>query len=104
MACSSNCVSCDDTDCFSCELGYFLDGIACTSCQPDCAECSASAVCDACNVGYYLQTTTCTPCPSLGCLTCDESLACLSCLVGYYLDTNDECQLCLGAMSNCMVC
>jgi len=110
--CTSNCTSCNKTNCFACELGYYLSATApktCTKCSVYCQECTSALICSSCIDGYYFDSvdSKCKSCSSafLHCTHCNKT-HCLECDKGTELNlTNgNACSPCGKHVSNCKVC
>ncbi len=93
----TNCSTCTNTACLSCNYGQLVNG-TCVPCSP----------------GYYAESSACTVCPS-SCATCESQIDCTSCIPGRYqmgascisscpanmAPNGTTCSICL---SNCNIC
>ncbi|ELP87476.1 protein serine/threonine kinase, putative [Entamoeba invadens IP1] len=88
--------------CTSCNDGYYLNNLACLSCDVSCSTCVIEKKCITCNSTNYMKDGTCVPQTSIiGCnSTITPESGCTSCQDGYYLATSD-CGVC---PINCTIC
>ena len=110
LICPSNCVTCSETQCFQCDVGYFLSSIStCSQCSSYCESCISSSECLVCTNGFTLVNSMCLLICSSNCLTCSSSSNCLTCATGYFLSGGScyscplECATC-SSLSTCLTC
>jgi hypothetical protein len=72
--------------CLGCNSGFYVyQARSCLQCMANCLSCNSTA-CFKCNVGYYYNQTssTCVQCPQLGCMSCNNTV-CTQCVLGTFL-------------------
>lgn len=105
-----NCVACENDECTSCVVNFFVDYQAlctddcgeklfgdeesgqCQDCPMECSTCDDLNYCTGCEDGWQLDyMNTCQPCEDLttGCATCEQDV-CNTCTDGLYLDVYAE--------------
>jgi hypothetical protein len=92
---NSNCLTCSQTQCFSCLTGFTVDPQHNTECLIDlckirfCSTCDSNSTCYLCQTGYdpAINGTICSAsvCSIANCLYCFDSASCVTCLSGYQL-------------------
>ena len=102
VQCDSKCKTCNQTanNCFSCQDGYYLDGVQCKiKCIDNCVSCAYP--CLSCAPNYVSVDGLCSKCPD-GCSTCNRDLTeCYACDHGFVLK-NKVCQkICLDHCASC---
>jgi hypothetical protein len=118
------CLNCNESQCASCNPGYYLDDGKCLSCDiNNCDECEKNKICKKCEKGYDLENNQCIKKCEVGenekCKTCNNIKIeeCFECNSGYYLPedaTNktkcyqcgEGCKSCKGGLSKpeCYIC
>ena len=97
---NSSCARCNVSNtaqCYSCMMGWYLNGSVCDKCNSSCASCLSSSMCTTCASGYVAVQSggvsgnmasgllNCTLCQS-PCVTCiGSSSTCTSCESGFSL-------------------
>lgn len=109
--CAAGCASCTSAaagSCTVCREGYTLSGGVCyqrpVGCPVNCAQCTATGVCQECASGYALSTTkACVACRASNCKTCTASVdTCSACRDGYSMIGGTCQQSCL--VERCSSC
>jgi len=104
---ANGCTDCRDdaetctslTEDSTCNIGFFLDGNACTACgNANTAACSSNSVSTECNAGYFVASNACTACDT-NTATCSDPTTALTCNEGYSPQSN-TCTLCVPASAS----
>ena len=100
FCCPSQCKTCDEKKCLTCEVGYIYDGTSCNPCPATCSSCSdgkcisskncgkkclscySSTNCTVCETGFWLSAGSCIQCKDK-CKVCDSLGKCTSCETNY---------------------
>ena len=118
------CLNCNESQCASCNPGYYLYDGKCLSCDiNNCDECDKNKICKKCEKGYDLENNQCIKKCEIGenekCKPCNNIKIgeCSECNSGYYLPedaTNktkcyhcgEGCKSCKGGLSKpeCYIC
>lgn len=116
--CDDSCLTCSDgtsIGCLTCRADYFYTAIvtpfgtctACSSIDPNCAQCSDATTCTKCADNYYLASpTNCSQCrPSNGqgipnCELCGQIESCIKCATGTFANNG----VCTNCTSSCKEC
>jgi hypothetical protein len=118
------CLNCNESQCASCNPGYYLYDGKCLSCDiNNCDECDKNKICKKCEKGYDLENNQCIKKCEIGenekCKSCNNIKIgeCSECNSGYYLPedaTNktkcyqcgEGCKSCKGGLSKpeCYIC
>jgi proprotein convertase subtilisin/kexin type 5 len=108
LYCQSNCLTCSDVECESCEAGFYVNACVCRACSIYCLTCSRAGAnaclsCTAnllltkegscettCHEGTFAENSRCMSCPPdcKACINSNECTACLDTL--YQLETNNS--------------
>lgn len=109
-----NCNTYNSSNCFSCNIGFYLQNNQCNICSSSCLKCSGPNEnnCLSCSEGNFLSNGSCKAC-DLSCNTCNSSQTCLSCNINGVLTANNTCSYkcdqscssCYGTLpTNCLTC
>ena len=110
---NDNCLNCNENQCASCNLGYYLDDGKCLSCDiNNCDECDKNKICKKCEKGYDLVNNQCIKKCEIGenekCKTCNSIIIgeCSECNSGYYLpiDNSIDKTKCYQCEEGCKSC
>lgn len=91
---SSNCARCnisETSQCYTCPMGWYLNGSTCVKCMDGCSECISAKMCVMCSSGY-IQTQSGSVNGNMG----TGLLNCTLCL--------SPCATCSGSPSTCTSC
>lgn len=91
---NSSCARCNisnPSQCYSCPMGWYLNGSVCEKCDASCSSCISSKMCSMCSSGYV-------PIQSGG-LNGNMASGLLNCTL-----CESPCATCMGSASTCTSC